>query len=651
MSLERLLEPPDDTFGYELGQDDWRFIVEMLLPDDGASLWGVATWNGASGDGVWSESVWTDVTNSVAGVAWRRGSDQYGDRPRTGTLNLTLRVEGDNFSPFGTATTKAYFAPGTLVRISCVESSTGEWVPQFCGVVDAWPQDFAQITTHSTVTVSAVETTAFLAQIDDNATSTVGTGDDVVARITRLLTAAEWPYSVVAETKSATFQLQSTDMADNRLSEIHLSADSADCVFYSHRSGIGLIREADPRMRPEGDHVNSDPALGSAAAVMFPERVEFNQGTTAAAAPWADLDATEHLQIPDAANLDFTGNFTVVVQLDGSIPSTSGIRALASKWGTLSTDQSWRFGVNGTGNFPVLSFRATVGADQTLTGPTPLPDGPYPMWVGAAFDAASSGIVRFFVRHAHHREWSALGGTIGSAATLRTTTTAVRIGDPVEATGVGVATRYRGLMLWDSITSDYSAPTTDPLIELVPDDFVVNDSNVSSFVCKSGQTVTITGTGVLTAQTGVRVDANTPVVIANDREAIINDVRISRAGGSEQVVTDPYSRGRWKKWVTFSRNDLLNTGDADVLTIANRILDRRSRVTLRPTSVTVVSRRGLSPSNLPALFVLDVGDVVTVRLPGSTTRVVAAVAAVDHQVALGNWWQATYTFDVFSEIA
>jgi hypothetical protein len=163
--------------------------------------------------------------------------------------------------------------------------------------------------------------------------------------------------------------------------------------------------------------------------------------------------------------------------------------------------------------------------------------------------------------------------------------------------------------------------------------------------------VTITGTGVLTAQTGVRVDATTPVVIANDREAIINDVRISRAGGSEQVVTDPYSRGRWKKWVTFSRNDLLNTGDADVLTIANRILDRRSRVTLRPTSVTVVSRRGLSPSNLPALFVLDVGDVVTVRLPGSTTRVVAAVAAVDHQVALGNWWQATYTFDVFSEIA
>jgi hypothetical protein len=651
VSYERLIERPTDGNGVALGEGDWRLVVEMLLPEAGSSQWGTATWNdGSTGDGVWSSPTWTDVTHAVQGMVWDRGADQFGGRPRTGVLTLTLRVDDADFSPFGASNSAAYFAPGTLVRVACIETG-GDWVPQFAGIVESWPQEFNEVAANSHVTVTAVETTAFLARINNNAVTSQGSEDFVFQRFTRLTSEAMWPFGLSQEFgTNPPFGLQATDMADNRLAEIHLTADSTDLFFCSHRSGVGLTRCADARRRPVGDLAGGAEYNERDVEVRYPERLEFNAGTTPAAAPWADLDTNEYLEIPDAANLDFTADIGVAVWLDATWPSNGGVKPLVSKWGATAADQSWRFGINNTGNNPFFEIITSGGASQqyTFTG-FEFPTSVLPVWVGVTFDASVS-TVRFWYRYTHDNFWNQWGPNVtGSAATVRTTSTAVRVGDPVS--GTGIAARYRSVWIWDEITATGGMPSeaTLPVVKITPDDIAVADSTASTFTCTTGQTVTISGSGVLSSQTPVVVAATDPIVVANDTEAILNDIRLSRAGGTEQTAIDTYSIGRWKQRVTYSRNDLLLDSDADVLTIAERILARRSRVTLRPTALTVHARRGHTVSNMPEMFSADVGDMVTVRMPGSTRRVAASIASVHHEVALGLWWKATFTFDVFSE--
>lgn len=258
--------------GVALGMGDWRIAVQMLLPIDVTARWGIAKW----GESKWNGLQWYDMTEYVRGAEWTRGASSFAGRPEVGVLNLTLDNADRQFSPWNgvsawndativddTGTVQpGYFAPGSIVRVvafspsgqvepltnpnNLLPASDDAFVPQFSGIVESWTDETLGLGKDSSVNVTVIETLSAMAPINDNALLSVeGDDDQPAARIQRLLNAAGWKYGDVIDTyfdvdpflTSTDYRLQSTDMADNRISELYLTADSVGGVIRSDRSG------------------------------------------------------------------------------------------------------------------------------------------------------------------------------------------------------------------------------------------------------------------------------------------------------------------------------------------------------------------------------------------------------------------------------
>jgi hypothetical protein len=294
-----LQQPPSTDIGVPTGLGDWKLSVEILLPADQLSVWGVGVW----GEAQWNTYGWHDLTPWVRGLEWTRGADEPYGRPRIGELTVTLDSNDNRFSPWnpyphldpltdddgswltdsdgnvlydetpnGNPAASSYFGPGTIIRVG-VRSATdtrggrGGWLPQITCIVDSWGLTYADPTgVDLFVDVTAVEMLRDLSQIDENALpGLVGGGEGAGPRFERLLDAAEWRYGILFEAQNIlgdfdnAYPLQSTDMAGNRLAECYLVADSSDTVFRTDRTGAALVTNpeyvsivgpADPRLLP-----------------------------------------------------------------------------------------------------------------------------------------------------------------------------------------------------------------------------------------------------------------------------------------------------------------------------------------------------------------------------------------------------------------
>lgn|GEM_PF-6660002 len=246
---DMLQTPPVAGRGALIGLDDWRYAVEIALPDDPAGVWGVGTWDdGTDESASWNSLQWHDLTPYSRGETWTTGSDEPYGRPRIGSLDVEIANPDDIWSPFNAARPTAYFGPGTIIRVS-VHSPTHalRWLPQFTGLVDSWTFSTRGVGADRPISIQANQTLRYLSQIDENALdSVVGLDDDAEERISRLLEASDWPYGFKVDAENLVgagtqYQLQSTDMAANRLSECYLSADSNDAVFRTDRTGAALL--------------------------------------------------------------------------------------------------------------------------------------------------------------------------------------------------------------------------------------------------------------------------------------------------------------------------------------------------------------------------------------------------------------------------
>lgn len=117
------------------------------------------------------------------------------------------------------------------------------------------------------------------------------------------------------------------------------------------------------------------------------------------------------------------------------------------------------------------------------------------------------------------------------------------------------------------------------------------------------------------------------LVGANDLDLIVNDVRLKSETGTEQVSEDLASQGQYKITKTLRRSDLKNDTDSNVLTIAQRIKNRRANAVLRIESVDLWGR----PGNLFGMMVLDIGDPITIETPDGFVKA-GRIAGVDHSV-------------------
>jgi hypothetical protein len=242
------------TGGALVGTGDWRLYVERLNGVGGSIVGACVVGASPTGDAVVGSLEWEDLTRYVRGMEWTRGSDQPCGLPIVGEMSITFHNGSGLFTPW---TEYADTRPGTIIRAglrSATDVRASGWLPLFTGVVDSWVPEFTgrRSGVHSSidydsfaeslVTVRLVETVSTLARIDENETSSIGSGDLCSQRLDRLLTAANWKFGVASYTVALaeSIPLQATTMSANRLTECYLTAESAAYIFRSDVTGAAI---------------------------------------------------------------------------------------------------------------------------------------------------------------------------------------------------------------------------------------------------------------------------------------------------------------------------------------------------------------------------------------------------------------------------
>lgn len=131
--------------------------------------------------------------------------------------------------------------------------------------------------------------------------------------------------------------------------------------------------------------------------------------------------------------------------------------------------------------------------------------------------------------------------------------------------------------------------------------------------------------------------------MANDVHQIRNHILIARSGGTEQLAEHPVSIGLYDR-ASYSRDDLLLASDDDVLTLAERMLDRKALDVLRVEGVEFQGRvTAESGPNLPALFIIDIGDPAYAVIPDTKQAKLMKISSLTHRVVAATETRLTWS--------
>lgn len=291
------LTPPAPGHGRWVAPDV-RLVVELLTPMPVTGvLWDVALWD----DGVWGgEVVWSDVTCDCVDVDVASGRPSPLDRYRTAVSTIALADPAGFLHPKATTGPhvvdgRSLIRAGLVARVGAVVDGT--WWAWHTGATERVARGWAPNDVAVTV-LTVVDPLADLATIDGLEQPPTGAGDTVTARLARLLDRSGWRWPRRLADDPVT--LQATTLAQNRLGECYLAADSAGGTFYA--DGDGAARYDPHTWRP-----------GGPVAVVAGCDV-------AGAVPWSELvPAWDTDRVVNIAAYARAGGTVVTVQDTGSV--------------------------------------------------------------------------------------------------------------------------------------------------------------------------------------------------------------------------------------------------------------------------------------------------------------------------------------------
>lgn len=286
MTTQPLVATIEDAFTQEptLGADpiispksatSGVLVVQAFNPVASPNAWDTVNWtSGSTPDTFWAgPGGWQDIAPRTRGLSWSRGAESPLDRPRVGTAEVDLDNLDGEASPWATtgdfstnvgtgAIGPSWLLPGVLVRFGAVFD--GEWLPFFTGRIESLPEG-SNDNTDAWVTLTLNEMTADLAAVDDPEQSPAGTSDTLDERLERLLTEANWisDYTIAADPIGDVATYQATTLAQNRLTEIYLTADSTGMRVLAGSDGRLYMTSAFPLPDVLDDHVHSNFPEGS----------------------------------------------------------------------------------------------------------------------------------------------------------------------------------------------------------------------------------------------------------------------------------------------------------------------------------------------------------------------------------------------------
>lgn len=189
--------------------------------------------------------VWADVTQWVQRVSIKRGASRVDNpvlRYEAGTCTLELDNSDRRFDP--TNLSGPYVSGGVTqvtpmraVRVRAVWDGTT--YDLFRGFADQWDIDWEA--NYSKVTVPCTDGFKVLAALERTALeSPVGSGDDSVDRVHRILDSAQWPAADRDVAPAGHSEMQATTMDGDPLTELYLVADSEIGELFI--DGAGRVR-------------------------------------------------------------------------------------------------------------------------------------------------------------------------------------------------------------------------------------------------------------------------------------------------------------------------------------------------------------------------------------------------------------------------
>jgi len=555
----------------------------LHLDDPARGRLDTATWG--------PDNVWTDVTPWFVRAEVRRGATRVDGpnlRYESGTLRMVLRDDDRRFDPDNLAgpyvsAGLTQVTPMRAIRIQAVYAGTT--YPIFRGNVDpdSW-QTIYEGPKSTAVVVAASDAYAVFASFDRNAGATVGSGETSGARINRILDSIGWPAAdrLVATGDST---LQSTNLADNTLTELLLTADSELGEFYADASGRAVFRNrraifSDLRSTRPNAIFGDDPAVppGVATSINY-----FSN---------PDIET-------DAAGFSAAGLPAPTVARTNTRPHS----------GTYSIEVTWAGGYTFLPSLWIVSGTAGLIAGKTYT------------WSAWIYVPAGSPDIFVFEPSV----------TAGPTITAKDTWTRITL-----------STNYAGTakVLGLSATGDGGGAGT----KLFVDDVMLTEGLTVPDYFDGGSAYS-SWDGVAHASTSRRLPELRYADASPVYSPAYNLITISNTGGTEQIVESAASRQAYLTR-TFRRLDLLLQTDAAALDYANFVLAQAKDPERNFDTVMLMPNR--DPDNLfPQALGREFGDRIGVRRrpPGGGDPVYreAFIRGMQHIFTEEMQWQTIFT--------
>lgn len=336
----------------QTGGNGAEFRVEIALglqdsadsaiwaPDPNEGHWDEQTWNG-------SELYWVDVTSRAQLVQWTQGRDRWDQRFRTGAATFVLDNDDGVFNPDGGAIGDLRFRPGRWIRV-LGRVNSDPYISMWQGYIDSIQDIYSEGAAGITARIFAYDHMGNMAIDDPLALETPVPAELSSERVNRILDLSDWN-EILRDIQTGIYDVQASDLAQSRLEEVQITADSEGGAFYVDKRGVVTFRNRDYLTGP--GEVGTIPIL---------------QGTT-----FDDLTVGSGETLVAGPNVTLTGTFpnrSASPQFSIGDPSGDGVQVGEARtdWSTQRVSNDVQMSRSG-GNTQRVTDDASIGLYQRRT--------------------------------------------------------------------------------------------------------------------------------------------------------------------------------------------------------------------------------------------------------------------------------------------
>lgn len=242
-----------------------------------------------------------------------------------------------------------------------------------------------------------------------------------------------------------------------------------------------------------------------------------------------------YLSVPDAANLDITDDIEIVARIAPTSYRPAVQSAIMGKYTTTANQRSFTFAIGTSGQ--LVFTMSTTGGDFLQHLSNVLPANSLPMWIKVT-RVRSTGAVNFYTAPDAPIEpttWTNLGptGTIGVGVGMFVSTAPVEIG----AIATGLAQVFAGLVRRVIIRNAVGGAV---VLDVAEND-AGQPGTFSTFVARSGQTVTVNQTGAV-----AHLNPSVGTVVTADPGVLPNAFTIVWSGRHSDTAGFPVVAGQYE---------------------------------------------------------------------------------------------------------